>query len=99
LSSDEEAFQWERFLNIAEECREHSEEEWLRTGVGRAYYACFLIARDYEQAKNPDDRPKQAHQEWYFFSEKCGRVGRQIFSLANRLKRKWLPPEDMIHFE
>ena len=87
LRSDDASFQWESFLNVAEECCGRSEEEWLRTGVGRAYYACFLVARDYERSANDDDRPKEAHKEWWFFQENCGRVGKQIYSLAARMKR------------
>ena len=89
LSSDENEFQWERFLEVAEACKERREEEWLRTGVGRAYYACFLVARDYEEEFNDDRRPQLSHPKvWDFFSSKCGRVGKQIYVLGDRLKRE-----------
>jgi len=35
-----------QFLMVAQAALEESSEEWLRTAVGRAYYALFLEARD-----------------------------------------------------
>jgi uncharacterized protein (UPF0332 family) len=34
------------FLNMAQELGQTSEEERLRTAIGRAYYAVFLVARE-----------------------------------------------------
>lgn len=46
------------FLNIARELGQTSEEERLRTAIGRAYYAVFLVARE----KLGVTTRKQVHQ-------------------------------------
>src|SRR3712207_730644 len=53
-----------RFLNLADELpAESSDDAWLRSAVSRAYYAMYLIARDWVRVTSRHDDHTTVLQE------------------------------------
>jgi len=40
------SFDWKKYLSLAEELAQNSEESYLRSSVSRAYYSVFCIVRN-----------------------------------------------------
>jgi uncharacterized protein (UPF0332 family) len=72
------------FLQVAQELAAAGEERRLRTAVGRAYYAIFLLARERTGAY-PTDRNHSAHS--LVLAAVSSRKGFRVANELNQLKK------------
>ena len=81
------AFKWKKLYDVGEHLRKYSNnEEYQRSAVGRYYYACYLIARDYYENKTRDKLKKiKSHKKLInFFKYSHDEIERNIgFNLDN----------------
>lgn len=89
-------FEWRQFLRVAKDLASapDADEATRRTAIGRAYYACFNLARLYLVAANrmPPLQRRDVHEYvWQQFSSslnalelKVGQTGFRLRSYRNR---------------
>jgi uncharacterized protein (UPF0332 family) len=86
-------FDWNQYLNLANELAQRSDEASLRSAVSRAYYGTLCLSRNYliakgELDKNKISKEKDSHMVvWGLFSNK-GKTRNGVYQNAQRLKFK-----------
>ena len=82
-------FDWNTYLQLAEELSERGQEEYKRTAISRAYYSAFHSARNLLEQKNFFYKSrKNVHFAVWNSYENLGREYRKISIKGDRLKLK-----------
>lgn len=83
-------FDWSRYLTLAEELGQRTDEASLRTALSRAYYYVYHLALERAERNNFQRLPGESShsQLWRVFSGSPESVCQRLAVIAERLKEK-----------
>jgi len=92
-------FSWGDYLTLADQLKNHPDEEWQRTAISRAYYAAYHACLQRYQAKYGavPPKPRMGMHEclWSAFKDKgqltkdqVGKTHKQVEQDGRRLKQR-----------